>query len=80
MAPNFCEHLDEYGVVYGRAQASYDSCLHLMDKLIEDLHEPQLRRTMEKLLDEWVLETRKMRSHFEELVKILTNNFGNIKK
>ena len=68
MAHQFCEHLDEYGVLFGRAQASYDSCLHIMDKIIEDLNKPPLRRTMEKSLDEWVLETRKMRSYFEDLV------------
>ena len=65
----FCEHLDEYGVLFGRAQASYESCLNIMDKMIEAPGNKELSRTLEKGLDEWVLETRNLRSLFTKLVK-----------
>jgi len=68
MAQEFCEHLDEYGVLFGRAQASYENCLHLVDKIIEDMDQPELRRTLESALDEWVGETRRMQESFVDLV------------
>ncbi len=69
MAQDFCDHLDDYGVLFGRAQASYENCLYIIDKIIEELHEPELRRTLEKALDEWVSETRRMQDLFARLVK-----------
>ncbi len=67
MATDFCEHLDEYGVLFGRAGASYQSCLALIDKLEEDPSDSNLCRLLEKGLDEWVLETRNLRNRFKEL-------------
>jgi hypothetical protein len=69
MNQEFCEHLDEYGVLFERAQASYQSCLALMDSLIESPGEGNLGRTLEKSLDDWVLETRDLRNLFTKLVK-----------
>ncbi len=69
MAHEFCEHLDDYGVLFGRAKASYENCLHIMDKIIEEIDESNLRRILEKALDEWVLETRRMQNSFADLVK-----------
>ncbi len=69
MAKEFCEHLADYGVLFGRAQASYGSCLLIIDKIIEEMHEPDLRRTLEKALDNWVMETRRLQGCFADLVK-----------
>ncbi len=69
MAKEFCDHLDDYGVLFGRAQASYENCLYIIDKIIKEMHDPKLRRTLEKALDEWVSETRRMQDSFAGLVK-----------
>lgn len=69
MPQEFCEHLDEYGVSFGRAKASYVNCLNLIDKIIENLVENELRKTLENSLDEWVLETRNLRSLFKKMAK-----------
>lgn len=69
MPQEFCEHLEEYGTSFGRAKASYGNCLNLVDKIIENLVENELRRTLENSLDEWVLETRNLRSLFKKMVK-----------
>ena len=69
MNPGFCDHLDDYGVLFGRAQASYENCVHLLDKIIENMADSELRRTLEKALDEWVSETRRLQSSYEDYVK-----------
>ena len=78
MTQEFCEHLEEYGVAFVRAQASYGNCLNLVDKIIEDPTKKELRTTLEKALDEWVLETRQLRELFKNLakdgeIKLITN-------
>ena len=78
MTQEFCEHLDEYGVAFGRAQASYGNCLNLVDKIIEDPANKELRRTLENNLDEYVLETRQLRELFKNMakdgeIKLITN-------
>ncbi len=69
MNQEFCEHLEEYGVAFGRARASYENCLNLLDKALEDPGENGLRGTLENSMDEWVLETRNLRELFSKLVK-----------
>ncbi len=69
MTQEFCEHLDEYGVAFGRAKASYGNCLNLVDKIIEDPEMGELRKTLENSLDDWVLETRKLRELFSKMIK-----------
>lgn len=69
MTQEFCEHLDEYGVAFGRAKASYENCLNLIEKIIENPGGRELRRTLEKALDEWVLETRNLRGLFKKMKK-----------
>lgn len=69
MTQNFCEHLEEYGVVFGRAKASYGNCLNLLDKVIVNPEDKELRTTLENSLDEWVLETRNLRQLFVNMKK-----------
>lgn len=69
MNQKFCEHLDEYEVAFGRAKASYGNCVNLVDKVIEDPSAPELRTTLENSLDEWVLETRKLRELFTKMTE-----------
>ncbi len=69
MAQGFCDHLDDYSVLFGRAQASYENCLYIIDKIIEEMNDPELRQTLENALDEWVSETRRMQDSFANLVK-----------
>ncbi len=69
MEPTFCDHLDDYGVKFGRAKASYNNCLHLIDSMIKDFPQNDLSSTLEGALDEWVRETHDLRGSFESLVK-----------
>ena len=64
MTQEFCEHLEEYGVAFGRAKASYGNCLNLVDKVIVSPDEKELRTTLEHSLDEWTQETWNLRKLF----------------
>lgn len=67
MKHDFCEHLDEYEVAFGRAQASYENCLNLVDNIIEGSEARDLQRTLENSMDEWIVETRKLREMFKKM-------------
>jgi len=69
MTQEFCEHLEDYSIAFGRAKASYGNCLNLIEKIIEDPAEKELRTTMEHSLDDWVQETRDLRMLFKNMVK-----------
>lgn len=83
MARDFCEHLEEYGVLYGRAEASYRNCVNLMEAILGSMVEPSLAdpstvdpstvdpslvATLRKALSEWVTETATVREEFQDLV------------
>ncbi len=69
MTQDFCEHLEEYAIAFGRAKASYGNCLNLLDKIIDDPTVLELCTTLENALDEWVLETRQLRELFRKMAK-----------
>lgn len=69
MTHDFCEHLDEYGVLYIKAEASYHQCVNLLDNLVEEVENQDLAENLNQTLEEWLQETRELRETFAELVE-----------
>ncbi len=69
MTRDFCEHLDEYGVLYIKAEASYHQCVNLLDNLVEEVENQELVENLNRILGEWVQETGELRVAFAALVE-----------
>ncbi len=68
MSPRFCEHLEEYGSLYIRTEASYYQCNDLVARIIAEGPEPGLVDLLTTTLDEWLSEGRELRDALVELV------------
>ncbi len=68
MPVDFCEHLESYGVAYGRARASYRHCVHLLETCLEEPQNSALPTNLAASLQEWLTETGTLRQQFKLLV------------
>jgi len=62
--PELCEHLSAYGDAYRRTTANYQVCLDLMDRILNRDPNPSLPGSLERSLNEWEMENRRLRELF----------------
>lgn len=67
MPQRFCRHMQEYGVLFARAEAAYQAFNTVMDRAVEEEDTPDLRRALEKALEDWQGEIKALREKFQEL-------------
>jgi|GEM_PF-2463447 len=63
-----CEHLSAYADAYGRTTANYQVCLDLMDRILNRDPNPTLAASLERSLNDWEMENRRLRELFVSLV------------
>lgn len=71
MTTEFCEHLAPYGVLFIRAEASYQNLVNLLDTYLQQMDHAEdaaLAETLLQSLRDWVAETGMLRREFEDLV------------
>jgi len=64
----FCDHLDEYAGLFTRAEAAYQLCINLVDRITAEGPGEELPGLLETALVEWQQESRLLREAFLELV------------
>ena len=68
MSPRFCEHLEEYGSLYTRVEASYLQCNDLVARILSEGADAELVESLTVALDEWLLAGQELRSALVDLV------------
>jgi len=63
----FCQHLEEYGVQFVKTEAAYKAFNALVDRAVAEEDTSDLRRALERALDDWQREVRTLRNMFMEL-------------
>lgn len=66
---NLCTHLDEYGVLYVKAEAAYNQCLNLLDRVLADGPGDGLLDLLSEAVATWKNETIELRETFADLVE-----------
>ncbi len=69
MPQKFCTHLDEYRVLFVRAEAAYRAFNAMMDRVVLEPDDANLAQALDTALQDWQLETKTLRSKFVELFK-----------
>ncbi|MBU8872076.1 MAG: hypothetical protein KOO60_14505 [Gemmatimonadales bacterium] len=68
MSSRFCEHLEEYGSIYTRAEASYLQCNSLVERVLDEGPSPALVELLKSALDEWLSNGLELRTALVGLV------------
>lgn len=69
MNPEFCEHLEQYGLLYAETDTAYQNCLTLMDRFLAGDAGDNLVYEIKESLDGWERQTRTLRSNFVVLTE-----------
>jgi len=67
MPQRFCHHLEEYGVLFTRAEAAYEAFNAMVDRAVSEEDTAELKRALDKALEDWQRETRTLRTAFQGL-------------
>jgi len=68
MRTEFCKHLESYGMIYSRAEATYNNCVHLLETYLDQLEDASLAGSLAQSFKEWLAETGMLRHRFKMLV------------
>ena len=71
MSDQFCEHLNDYGLLYSKAEASYRNCNSLVERILAEGPDRGQVELLTAALEEWQKDDREMR---EALVILATTD------
>ncbi len=69
MPMDFCEHLDDYGVRYVRAEAAYRALLAQVERVAAGAADDDALDLLERMLHDWQDEVKVLRKRLVALVK-----------